>query len=49
MSDVRRMDEAGPQEVLDLVAYAFQWELGEKNKEALSLTSREFMELWFVV
>ncbi|MGT3053450.1 hypothetical protein [Enterococcus gallinarum] len=22
MSDVRRMDEAGPQEVLDLVAYA---------------------------
>lgn len=31
MSDVRRMDEAGPQEVLDLVAYAFQWELDRKS------------------
>ena len=37
MSDVRRMDEAGPQEVLDLVAYAFQWELSEKNKERYRL------------
>lgn len=37
MSDLRRMDEAGPQEVLDLVAYAFQWELSEKNKERYRL------------
>jgi predicted acetyltransferase len=37
MSDVRKMNEAGPQEVLDLVAYAFQWELSEKNKERYRL------------
>jgi predicted acetyltransferase len=37
MSDVRKMSEAGPQEVLDLVAYAFQWELSEKNKERYRL------------
>ena len=36
MSDVRRMDEAGPQEVLDLVAYAFQWELSEKIRSVIA-------------
>ncbi|OTN76991.1 hypothetical protein A5886_002071 [Enterococcus sp. 8G7_MSG3316] len=33
MNDVKKMTTYGDQEVLDLVAYAFQWELSEKNIE----------------
>ncbi len=31
MTDVKKMTEFGSQEVLDLVSYAFQWELNETN------------------